>query len=188
MSFWSTIKETPGLRKPSIVFTEGINFTVNVPATQVYDIITDFANYKAWNTWSPEFKLGKQEVTVGSRGVLFAKALLRDYQLPVEVLPTIQLPVLAVLNEFMQIIKLENNENSKTLAFRGLLLPSWFAAVERVHTVVPTGEGCTVTSWESMSGWGAYLLKYLLKAREQVQDANIKFARDLAAFAEAMGR
>lgn len=87
MSLWSEIKETPGQQKAAIVFTEGTTFTVNAPATQVYDIIMDFENYKAWNTWSPDFRFEKTEIGVGSRGVLSAKALLRDYQLPVEVIP-----------------------------------------------------------------------------------------------------
>lgn len=35
-----------------------------------------------------------------------------------------------------------------------------------------------------MGGWGAYVLKYLLSAPLQVRDANVKFAYDLALFAE----
>lgn len=58
--------------------------------------------------------------------------------------------------------------------------------VERVHTVVSSTEGqsCEVISWESMGGWGAFILKYALSAPLQVQDANVKFAHDLALYAE----
>ena len=87
---------------------------------------------------------------------------------------------------FCQIVKLEIASHRHVMAFRGLLLPSWFAVVERVHTVVSStnGKSCEVTSWESMGGWGAYVLKYLLSAPLQVRDANVKFAYDLALFAE----
>lgn len=58
--------------------------------------------------------------------------------------------------------------------------------VERVHTVVPSedGQSCEVSSWESMGGWGAYILKYFFSAALQVRDANQKFASDLTSFLE----
>lgn len=87
MAFWSTVKETPGQAKRSIVFTEGVTFTVKKPSNQVFGAIIDFSNYGLWNTWSPSFKFeGQDEPGIGSRGILSAKALKRDYKLPVMVL------------------------------------------------------------------------------------------------------
>lgn len=86
----------------------------------------------------------------------------------------------------MQIIQLKSSSATSTLAFRGLLIPSWVAVVERVHTVVANddGQSCEVSSWESMGGWGAYILKYFFSAALQVHDANQKFAYDLPKFLE----
>lgn len=87
MAFWSTIRETPGQAKRSIVFTEGVTFTVKKPSDQVFRAITDFPNYGRWNTWSPSFKFDSPDKPgIGSRGILSAKALKRDYKLPVMVL------------------------------------------------------------------------------------------------------
>ena len=86
MRLWSAIKETPGQTKQSIVFTEGVTFTVKAPAAQVFHTIVDFPNYRLWNTWSPCFDFGGDgELTVGSEGILSAIALKRDYKLPVKV-------------------------------------------------------------------------------------------------------
>ncbi|KAJ3494877.1 hypothetical protein NLG97_g3798 [Lecanicillium saksenae] len=169
MSFWSTITETPGQTKQSILFTEGVTFTVNAAADEVFDAITDFPNYGRWNTWSPSFKFdGGDGPKAGSQGVLSAVALKRNYTLPV------------------RIIKLESSPDKHVLAFRGLLLPSWVAVVERVHVVVPAADGrsCEVTSWESMGGWGAYILKFFFSAVLQVKDANEKFSADLKLYME----
>ncbi len=68
------------------MFTEGVTFTVQKPANAVFHAITDFQNYGLWNTWSPSFKFdGEDNPGTGSRGMLSAKALKRDYELPVEV-------------------------------------------------------------------------------------------------------
>lgn len=68
------------------MFTEGVTFTVKKPADVVFHAITDFQNYGLWNTWSPSFKFeGEDSPSKGSRGILSAKALKRNYELPVEV-------------------------------------------------------------------------------------------------------
>lgn len=72
------------------------------------------------------------------------------------------------------------------LAFRGHLLPAWFAVVERAHTITPKGDGqsCEVTSWESIGGLGSFILKYFLSAPQEIRDANTKMAHDLTSHAE----
>lgn len=86
MSFWSTIKETPGQAEELILFTEGVKFIVDAPADDVFHAITDFPSYGLWNTWSPSFKFdGEDKPKAGSRGVLSAVALKRNYKLPVQV-------------------------------------------------------------------------------------------------------
>lgn len=72
------------------------------------------------------------------------------------------------------------------LAWKASYLPSWFAVAERVHVVSPGQEPhtCEVEQWESMSNWGAYLLKYVMRVPQQLEAANLKYINELKNFAE----
>lgn len=65
---------------------------------------------------------------------------------------------------------------------------------ERVHIVKVVAEGqsdngdqsCEVRQWESMSGWGAYVLKYVMGVPKQLDEANLKYIQELKEFAERL--
>lgn len=88
---------------------------------------------------------------------------------------------------FPQIIAYSSGSDEHTLAWRASYLPSWFAVAERVQTVrsLEDGQSCEIRNWESMSGWGAYLLKYLLGVPKQLDAANLKYVQELKSFAES---
>lgn len=82
------------------------------------------------------------------------------------------------------------------IAWKSLLMPSWFATAERVQVVSPVArdrskgeeeEMCELRQWESMSGWGVYLLKWVLGIEKQLVEANVKYAEELAQFVEEEG-
>jgi hypothetical protein len=66
-------------------------------------------------------------------------------------------------------------------------MPRWVAVSERVQTVTPTNHGtsCRVKQWESMSGWGAYILKNLMRIEGQLAESNLTYVQDLKEHAEA---
>lgn len=95
----------------------------------------------------------------------------RDYDIPIEIL-NCSYPV-------------GGSGTSYALSWKSLLMPSWFATAERVQSVSPIdSETCELRQWESMSGWGVYLLKWLLGVEKQLTEANVKYAQELAQFVE----
>lgn len=70
-------------------------------------------------------------------------------------------------------------------------MPAWFAVAERVQTVTPIGDDdsrCEVRQWESTSGWGAYILKYLMGIETQLREVNLTYVRELKDWAEKSDR
>lgn len=112
----------------------------------------------------------------------------RDYDIPVEILESSR-PLSDTSDDSTNLFV----SASLVLAWKSLLMPSWFATAERVQIVSPIvlkhadgteGEICELRQWESMSGWGVYLLKWVLGIEKQLMEANLKYAEELARFVE----
>lgn len=89
--------------------------------------------------------------------------------------------------EILQVEEGDGSDGSHILAWKSLLLSSWFARAERVQVVSPVdGEMCELRQWESMSGWGVYLLKWVLGIEKHLIEANVRYAEELKGFVEGV--
>lgn len=112
----------------------------------------------------------------------------RDYGIPIEILESS-----GAVSDTIQATTDHVTSTSLVLAWKSLLMPPWFATAERVQIVTPIvldhssgkkEEICELRQWESMSGWGVYLLKWFLGIERQLIEANLKYAEELASFVE----
>jgi hypothetical protein len=65
-------------------------------------------------------------------------------------------------------------------------MPSWFAVAERMQTVKPAPgnpQACEVKQWETMSGWGAYVLKWVMGIEKELGKNNVRYLEDLEKWA-----
>ena len=164
---------TPGQPESSIVITTGSTVQINAPMDKVFEIILDAKSYGKWNTWCPalEFPANEDIRQPGSVGILKCMMGTQEQKIPVKILDVSSSP------------------DRCELQWRGQLMPWWFGVAERVHTVDKISETeCRLVQWESMSGWGIYLLKYLMGVEKQLKDSNVVFANDLKAYAEERTR
>jgi hypothetical protein len=157
-------------QESSIVLTSGSTLRIKAPAKAVFEAILDTKSYETWNTWSPklEFPNGRIE-EVGSTGTLQVKmsGQNRTFAIPVKVLD------------------ISSSPDRYALSWRGQMLPAWFGISERVQSIVPISKDeCELRQWESMSGWGVYLLKWIMGVQKSLDEGNITFADDLKAYAE----
>lgn len=55
-----------------------------------------------------------------------------------------------------------------------------------MHVITPTADGqsCEALNYESMSGWGTYIMKWL-GIQNQVQEALLKYIKELKDYAES---
>lgn len=178
-----------------MVLTTGSTIRIKAPASKVFDAILDTASWSKWNSWTTPltFAQGQSIRTPGSRGTLHTRmeAQNRDYDIPVEILevsdPTDPTSSSAAAASISQ--------GSFAIAWKSLLMPSWFATAERVQIVPPVApdqtqggseEVCELRQWESLSGWGVYLLKWVLGVEKQLLEANVRYAEELAKYAEGV--
>jgi hypothetical protein len=154
----------------AILLTSGSTVRIKAPAKAVFEAILDTKNYETWNTWSPKLDFPNGRIDeVESTGILQVtmSGQNRTYAVPVKILDITSSP------------------DRYALSWRGQMLPEWFGISERVQSVIPISEDeCELRQWESMSGWGIYLLKYLLGVQKSLDEGNIIFANDLKAHAE----
>jgi hypothetical protein len=66
-------------------------------------------------------------------------------------------------------------------------MPRWMAVSERIQKITLTNyeTSCRVKQWESLSGWGAYILKHLMRIECQLAESNLTYVQDLKKHAEA---
>ena len=169
---------TATLNQPasSVVITSGSRVRIRAPAHQVFTAILDTASYAEWNRWSPSltFSSSDQSLRVpGSIGILHCEmGSDRFYDVPVKVL---------------EVTSENQGQDSYTLKWQGQMLPRWFGMAERIQTVEKLGDNgdeCELRQWESMSGWGVYLLKWVMRVEAQLKDGNLRYAADLKRWCE----
>lgn len=67
------------------------------------------------------------------------------------------------------------------------MLPAWLITIERVQEIEPLSPtSCRLRNWESMGGWGAYLMKYLMGIQAQLDESNGRYAEELKGAAERL--
>lgn len=207
MTSITTIQETPGLRASSIVFTSGSSIEINAPAAEVFNIICRGKDYNKWCSWTPQLDfedLPADGVKIGTKGTLtcWMDAQKKEYKIPVTVrvssnrisLPSYRIDGLLIC--IAQITACDppttgGSRSPGTFAWQASLMPSWFAVAERVQTVTPVGDDnlkCEVRQWESTSGWGAYILKYVMGIEAQLREVNLTYVRELKDWAERSDR
>ena len=167
----SSLTATLGQPESSLVLTSGSTVQINAPAQTVFEHILNTNAYRDWNTWCPQLTFAEHEDirTPGTVGTLhcWMEAEKRSFKIPVKILEA------------------SSSADRYVLAWRGQLMPTWFAIAERVQIVERVSDSvCVLRQWESMSGWGAYVLKYLLRMQTQLDQPNLLYANDLKAYAE----
>ena len=172
----TTKTATPNIPENKVVLTSGSSVQIKGDADKTFQTILDTDQYGDWNSWCPalEFPGGQSIRQVDAVGTMkcYMQVQGRLYHIPIKV---------------VSVSDPEEAADSYTLVWRSRLLPSWFAMAERVQTVTklsPTE--CELRQWESMSGWGAYLLKWFLRIQGQLDEANTRYAAELKARAEKL--
>ncbi|CEH16697.1 START-like domain [Ceraceosorus bombacis] len=166
---------TPNQPLSRVVFTSGTRVRIAAPKEVVWRGITALEEYAEWNSTMRSFELDGAALREGAQG----KMKWDDGSgKPMEV------PEL--------ITKLEDDTAQSTLAWQGLLLPSWLGIAERVQTVstLPEegGAACMVTNWESMSGPFAWIGYYLLGLQSKLDQGNATYCHDLKSRCEEIWR
>lgn len=168
------IRETPSLKATSILFTAGARIQINTPAAHAFQTITDFPTYSQWNHDTPSMHL-QTPAPLQTGSTLQMKTIMVDqgkaYDIPVEILR----------------LDAPGPDDVYGIAWRGMMMPRWFAVSERVQEVrsVPGEPGrCEVVTWESMAGWGAYPFKYVMGIPGQLKGFNRRYLESLKERAE----
>ncbi|KAF2161130.1 hypothetical protein M409DRAFT_28460 [Zasmidium cellare ATCC 36951] len=174
---------TPSQSAETIVFTSGSSIRISRPASAVFSTILNTKSYSAWNTSNPRVTFPDSERggeaepeswTTGASGILqFHMAAPSSSssatQVPVKVLSVREDPA----------------QGEYRLEWQGQMLPRWFGMAERVQSVRAVGEEeCELVQWESMSGWGVYVLDWVLGIRKQMDKVNLRYAEDLKMYSE----
>lgn len=163
---------TPNQSVDQVVFTMQEAIDVQAPAELAYSVLVDLKNYEQWNNWThfPADKEKGEEVGVGKT----LKMVCYNYG---KNRPPIK----------MKIKILVLNQEERRIAWAGLYLPTWLVVAERVQTVEKTGEHtCRLENHESMSGWLAYLIKWVSKSTVEARAA--EFVRDFKTYVETKYR
>ncbi|KAK4506861.1 hypothetical protein PRZ48_000594 [Zasmidium cellare] len=169
---------TPSQPAQSIVFTSGSTIHISRPASAVFATILNTKSYSAWNTSNPHvtFPTESREQDSWTSG---ASGTLEFHMGPSSTSTPQQVPV-KVLS-----ISEDSAKDEYQLAWQGQMLPRWFGMAERVQSVRAVGAGeCELVQWESMSGWGIYVLNWVLGVRKQMDAVNLRYAEDLKRYLE----
>ena len=169
---------TPNQPEASVVLTSGSSIHIQASARTAFGVLLATDKYSEWNTWCPalEFPSGQSIRKPGSKGTLkcYMQAQDRSYSIPIE--------IQSVTDGGGQAERYE-------LVWQGGFLPSWFAMAERVQTITRVSENeCELRQWESMSGWGVYLMKWFMGIQKQLNEANTRYAAEFKAHAEKVHR
>lgn len=174
---WTVVTNVLSLETPTVyakgkgVWTFYGSATINAPASQVYDVLCDFANYNKWNLYTPEIITPSGNNTIKLDDIITLK-----YR------PETKGKLLDVPCQISVI------EDGSRLCWIGQAfgIPTWIFLPEKVHRVTPRGENaCFVEIYETQGGPMAYIVKWsmgeqLMRYAQGMVDSLKKYVEEQA--------
>lgn len=172
---------TPTVPRQNANLTSSAIIRIQAPASTVFDVVCDTANYDKWNTWIPRVTIQSQpeDATNSKRlqtGTLFTYHVIMDPKRPTKETDTslrvTDTSIPAQTSEYVPKSVLEEDE-SYSADLSNLYRISWkseggFAnrglSSERFHEIIILGENeCEVRTWENQGGLLAHTVRWLYK-------------------------